>query len=82
MGNINEFYDNKATVNVHSIRGDMKHSTNICQSRHMYRVCNDCIEKQSVVPQGGITQTSVEWLRAIIGNLLAWKTNWIHVLKC
>lgn len=81
-GEINLFCGIKATVNVPSIRGDMKHSTNICQSRHMCSVCNDCMEKQSVVPQGEISQTSVEWLRVVIGILLAWKTNWIRVLKC
>lgn len=37
-------------------------------------VCNDCMEKQSVAPQGEISQTSVEWLRVVIGILLAWKT--------
>lgn len=73
-GEINLFCGIKATVNVPSIRGDMKHSTNICQSRHMCSVCNDCMEKQSVVPQGEISQTSVEWLRVVIGILLAWKT--------
>ncbi len=67
------FQDITTRLTMHNIRGTMKYSSVkpstetsvLCEhltTRHIYCVCNGLIEKLSVVPQGEITQTTVETL--------------------